>query len=591
MKNINLALTIIMIVFCGKLFSQNTIGSAQNESGSCIDETDLTILNIDETILISDPPVQEIDGENSSPIELDPNAFKNVFFVHGLGGHAASWAPASRYVSTTYKAVTPYISYLQDITIPQAATGLNHDFGVANNALEDEYPNSKGEESIFIGHSMGGVVGRQMDYDVVNYNFKKRFSAMATFGSPHQGAKIIETLQNGEVEEYLNRGCKVLSEPWISQLEADLDFQLKGIFGLLFNKRIMNLEKSMFGYLEVLAKNFVCDNFFSMGFQSLAADIAPPIGAALNPNSELITTLGSHKIEIDNVAFYGIEKGTYEVKEGEGIDGYAALRQLHSLNKMSTATDFGGENEDDSYIPDYINLKNFLLSQSSYYSGHSTYNYTLVLWPWSNPLDPEHEKNAECISLGGTPVTISVVPPIPPLLPISPTNPTFFSNVWMMRCDLPGDADLSSSYRKAYHYVGDFDKEYRILFGHLEIEYQQIGQNPICRCFLTYNGENVVIDDVPCNESDIYHNFMSNSDITCVDEFEPVYDYVEYLHPGDCVVIETSASNFPGVRITRKLKDNNHQQMRNSRETKEYFRELFKGNSFGPGFKLNLINN
>jgi len=569
MKNINLALTIIMIVFCGQLFSQNTIGSAQNESGSCIDETDLTILNIDETILISDPPVKEIRGNYTPILDMDPKIFKNVFLVHGLGGHSASWAPATRHIITTYKALTPEINYSQEVTIPQAATWLNLDFGKANNSLEEDYPDSKGEESIFIGHSMGGVVGRQMDYDVVNYNFKKRFNAMATFGSPHQGAKIIESLQNGDVEEYLNRGCEVLSETWISKLEADLDLQLKETFGLLFNERIMNLEKTMFGYLDKFVKNYVCDNLVSLGFQSLASSIAPPIGAALNPNSELISTLETHKIEMENIAFYGIEKGTYEEVEGEGVDGYAALRQLHSLNKMSTATEFGGENEDDSYITDYINLKSFLFSQSSYYSGPSTYNYTLVLWPWSDPLDPDHEKNAECIKVGGIPVNNFLLPP------------TYF-----MTCDLPGDANAFSAFNKAYQYASDFDKEYRILFGHLEINYEPVGQRPVCKCYHV-NGDLVDMDDVPCNESESYHNFMYNTNIHCEDEFEPVFDYVEYLHPGDCVVVQTSASNFPGVKHTILLQDNNHQQMRNSKEAKNELEKLFDGVSYGESFYLN----
>lgn len=584
MKNIKLALAIILTILFGHLTAQNTV--TQHETGSCVDQTDLTILNVEEIIQIFDPPVKEIRGNYTPLSDMDPEVFKNVFFVHGLGGHSASWAPATRHVATTYKALTPEINYRQEVTIPQAATWLNLDFGEANNSLEEDYPDSKGEESIFIGHSMGGIVGRQMDYDVVNNNFKKRFNAMATFGSPHQGAKIIETLQNGEVEEYFKRGCEVLSDAGISKIEADLDLQLKGIMGMLFNKRIMNLEKTMFGYLEDYAKNYLCDKLVEIGFQSMAADIAPPIGAALNPNSELISTLGSHKIHIDNVAFYGIEKGTYEEAEGEGVDGYAALRQLHSLNKMSTATDFGGENEDVSYISDYINLKNFLLSQSSYYSGPPSYNYTLVIWPWSNPLDPDHENNAECISLGGTPVTISLVPPIPPLPPIFPTNPTFLSSVWMMRCDLPGDAATSSSYSKAYQFVSDFDKEYRILFGHLEVEYQTVGQRPVCKCYHV-NGDLVDIEDVPCFDSEIYQNLMYNSNIQCRDEFEPVYDYVESNIPGDCVVIQSSASNFPGVNHYIRLNDNNHQQMRNSKEAKNEFENLFDGNKYGEDFYLN----
>lgn len=567
MKNIKLALAIILTILFGHLTAQNT--GMHQETGSCVDQVDLTILNVEEIIQIFDPPVKEIRGNYTPLSDMDPEVFKNVFFVHGLGGHSASWAPATRHVSTTYKARTPQVNYLQDVTIPQAATWLNLDFGEANNSLEQDYPDSKGEESIFIGHSMGGIVGRQMDYDVVNNNFKKRFNAMATFGSPHQGAKIIETLQNGEVEEYFNRGCEVLSDAGISKIEADLDLQLKGIMGLLFNKRIMNLEKSMFGYLEDLAKNFVCSNFFSMGFQSLAADIAPPIGAALNPNSELITTLGSHKIEIDNVAFFGIEKGTYEEEEGEGIDGYAALRQLHSLNKMSTATDFGGENEDDSYISDYINLKNFLLSQSSYYSGHSTYNYTLTLWPWSNPLDSDHEKNAECIKVGGTPVINFFLPP------------TYF-----MTCDLPGNAEAFSAFNKAYQFVSDFDKEYRILFGHLEVDYQQAGQAQVCRCYKS-GGRLISEYNGPCSDYETQQTLNYDSNIFCEDEFEPIYDYVELLHPGDCVVVETSASDFPGVRNTRLMLDNNHQQMRNSKETKLNFRKMFENEEYGSGFKLN----
>lgn len=571
MKNINLALTIIMIVFCGQLFSQNTIGSAQNESGSCIDETDLTILNIDETILISDPPVQEIDGENSSPIELDPNAFKNVFFVHGLGGQSSSWAVAADHVADTYKAMTPEVNYLQNITIPQAANFLDNYFGAKNYFLEKDKKGSIGEQSIFIGHSMGGVVGRQMDYDRVIHNSNKRFSAFATFGSPHHGAQIIESLQNGNVEQYLKTGCEVITKPYLKELAAELDIQFDGFWGLLFNKRIRNLQESMFGFLESTAKNIVCDELMGTIFQSLAADIAPPIGAGLNPNSELISTLGTHEIELNNVAFFGVEKGTYEGVAGDGVDGYASLRQLHSLTKMSPFTEYGGENEDESYIESYINMKNYLLSQASYYSGPPSYDYKMILFsPWTNPLDPDLKENAECIEVGGTPVFKSFIP----------------QYTVIMTCDLPGNANICSAYFDAYHYISDFDKEYRILFGHLEIEYDPVGQRPVCKCY-NVNGDLVDMDDVPCHESEVYQNFMYNSNIHCEDEFELVYDYVEYLHPGDCIVVETSASNFPGVRKTRKLSDNNHQQMRNSRETKEYFNELFKGEEYGSEFKLN----
>ncbi len=130
-----------------------------------------------------------------------------VIFVHGLGGSVKSWLSASEWQEQKYACQQERLEYIQASGLTSAGADLKEQLISAvslkmGNAGGN--PNSKEERrrNFIIAHSQGGVVSQVMeklmregsnpnDY----WSWENRYyGGLVTFGSPHQGAYIMNSL-------------------------------------------------------------------------------------------------------------------------------------------------------------------------------------------------------------------------------------------------------------------------------------------------------------------------------------------------------------------------------------------------------------
>ena len=545
-------------------------------SKSCFDsipgviiKTD-TIIEKDDTSLYSE---EEYYGGPYAPPSPSQSKWKNVFFVHGLGGGETTWWQQRDYVYHNYKAETPAIEYIQETNISNCANVLHNDFSGynqtmigKNNIYNQDY---KRDESIIIAHSMGGVVSRQMDKDIEDLGVSREFGALATFGSPHQGAVIIKSLDDGNVEKLTSDLCHVFLDVALEQLDEDIDLELDGFFGFLINGKLKRLERHMFFRLDTTLNRYVCSDVFGengIGFNAFRSSIAPPVGIDLHPDPDIGITgeLDKHSVQIPNVAFYGIETGSTEADD----DGYMALREIYSLENNINDEPIFGADYDEGYIQKYEDLKSYLQSQAEYYKDTPPHSYNYKNWLCWYPIWT-CDNDQECIDLRGVPKIIWTT-----------------KTVQFMKCVIPNR--ISEKYTNAYNAVSHFDKEYSILFGQYESKWIQTGTEEETHC-VVYNGEGEIIDEYGKACEDMGFDVLEDPEAESSENITvevPIMENTGIYYPGDGVVPAYSQKYFNGVKNTVKMFDTNHQQMRNSSETEKAFKNLFDNNKYGNEFHL-----
>jgi hypothetical protein len=121
-------------------------------------------------------------GENGKPLRI-------IWALHGLGGDKDSWSRVQSFINSKYKAQSPKLTYTENVTLEEAATEP-YDLIRGKNDVYVPLGYDR-EQTYFIAHSQGGLVGRSME----TYMPPGEFGGFATFGSPHKGAFIINNKQ------------------------------------------------------------------------------------------------------------------------------------------------------------------------------------------------------------------------------------------------------------------------------------------------------------------------------------------------------------------------------------------------------------
>ncbi|NID13422.1 hypothetical protein [Fibrivirga algicola] len=143
---------------------------------------------------------------------------RGAVWVHGLGSDQTEWAQwdalftAERQLNTLSR---------NDFTSQQGVVTM------ANQVRSSYASNS---QSIYFGHSLGGVVGRHIDTDP---NSQNTFGAIITAGSAHDGARIANSGGNGELVNAVADGVQTLaagpgSDPTLNLVTGGL-FAIAGI--------------------------------------------------------------------------------------------------------------------------------------------------------------------------------------------------------------------------------------------------------------------------------------------------------------------------------------------------------------------------
>jgi pimeloyl-ACP methyl ester carboxylesterase len=175
-----------------------------------------------------------------------------IYWIHGLGGNTGSWSPVKKATDAPlainqgyaprnvinvipecvgcYNCVgcaTANLSYGQDVDMANATEDLR-------DAIEAKYTaNVAGQVSVpnnnfIISHSQGGIVSRALDYTLDQYNllypgqYPKRYNGIVTFGTPHQGAGIVNN--TNAMQQYATVGVQRLLNGYVKKWKAQNPF-------------------------------------------------------------------------------------------------------------------------------------------------------------------------------------------------------------------------------------------------------------------------------------------------------------------------------------------------------------------------------
>ena len=122
---------------------------------------------------------------------------RGVVWVHGLNSNSSEWSnwdnifSAERQINTLNRS-----SYNTDVGVQNMANQVAGNYGADN-------------RNIYFGHSMGGVVGRDIDV-----RFNNTFGGIVTAGSPFDGARISNAARSGEASNMIIDGIdRILQGP------------------------------------------------------------------------------------------------------------------------------------------------------------------------------------------------------------------------------------------------------------------------------------------------------------------------------------------------------------------------------------------
>lgn len=132
-------------------------------------------------------------------------------WVHGLNANNAQWRKWEDLFTDERQLDSRNRLFVPDPNSPSGASwqdyhteqGVNQ---MTNNVLADATVNGGGDaRTIYFGFSMGGVVGREIDV-----NRQRNFGGIITSGSPLDGARIANSVRNGEAFNAIADGADVV---------------------------------------------------------------------------------------------------------------------------------------------------------------------------------------------------------------------------------------------------------------------------------------------------------------------------------------------------------------------------------------------
>ncbi len=481
----------------------------------------------------------------SSQAVLDDDE-KVVFFTHGLGGEKTTWSTPRDWTYDNYKCQTPSFDYKDAQTVSEAESTVRNILRANNDDQKLHNPNYDPTTSIYIAHSLGGVVGLQMNYDEEEHGKEPQFGAMATFGSPLQGAKIAVNLDC--FQEMLNEACKLLgSEIFRDQLKSIVDQQVQKVDIIPFIKNIINDKLADFIDFKISVPDGLCDLVVPIGFSFMTGNVGGgPIRYDLDPDGNTISTLKQHEITIPTVTFWGTEEDPISLREIYSLG--------HNVNRPTIDTDNPNPPSSDYFTADYD-------------AGYVDQLEDLIDVFESKAQEKREEEDCSTTSryiaygvfgFGG-----------------------LFGQEYFF-CSPKRKKRLAriETLEGIVRWLQDFDNRYLICAGHKEY----ITKNsPVCKCKLR-NPSGKIIERSTyglCtgNEAKEYPGYELIDCHANLDDVKTVEEFVS--HQGDGVVTAESAKSIkvkPGVYFQdQEMPLSNHQQMRNDKNAGVEFNKLYKG--------------
>lgn len=468
-----------------------------------------------------------------------------VYWLHGLGGSAQSWAAAASVSEDINNGIADYParrieseipSYVdaQTVNLFHAAEQVESQIEILTQAYEnraDTDPDYDRRQGILIAHSQGGVVGRQIDLNYVEHPADKAFGGIVTFGTPHAGAFIATDSSEHLVFSLASDLCVALAEP--SVLEV--------------------IEPSFLGDIiaNKLLKDLTLEEFITSGCDFLTNSGLPLVLGAQQQNTRLDYTPNSNRLAIlkahdesDNdvpnkVAFYGVEEEP------------VIWNTVHSLNNKPdllppSKTFQADDGNEDCDAED---------AATTCFANRQKDKAMLKFMEWSEIFENQYNRG----NLGG-----------------------HFCNLPVLSSGVCVDEArrIRDSWARAFNFWDTANEKYKIAIGALKLEFVE-GES-ICLCQdaqqpLTYEA---FLGSCGDNVPDGYINCNTIKATRTINKIE---------HESDGVVLANSAMDYEGAEKV-KMQGSNHQQMRNDENTKVGLFRLWEG-EYGPFFLTEEKNN
>lgn len=467
-----------------------------------------------------------------------------IFWIHGLGGDMFSWDRVAEYSGDEYE-VTSLLNTLDYSTnslsgagqvTQNTIDGLADTYGEINN-IEDPSVN------FIIAHSQGGLVSRSAykRYDDLNALEEKSFGGIVTFGTPHQGAQILNNVP--QFIDFIDGSCVTLSagpakEAW------------NGNWILSFFP-----TTSMIGAVES-----ICYNISNKVVPFMMSDYLTPITNDYLVGSEYLDDLNEFDEDMDEtdeawipkVAFFGIEESP------------VVWRTVYSILNDVNEEEVFQANSDDGLIGIANNNLN------SYYLKYMAYKNLYDL------------TSVSCSDIVGAQAWV----PGWNIFACNPENLNYEYNdygyiisndvVWFPY-NLGNTLENRDAYYLGYRWWTDVEETYLSLIG--AVDYVVAGCH--CDCLEKYGSDPTpieVLHDIDCDENCSYFedNPPPNTNVIHCD-YAIVYE--KYIKPNDGVVLVESAQDYPGADNDddNVMLGSNHLQMRNDENTEEKLISLMNG--------------
>jgi hypothetical protein len=202
------------------------------------------------------------------------NAQRNVAWVHGLDGDASSWENYNRIFDSERKINSLRTSYNTD-------NGINNAGNQVRSSMNSFGTGANNASNIGIGHSMGGLMIRDVDRNTSVSN--KVFGGYITVTSPNYGAPISNSLLDGSVTAAAQNACNKIADGPLAQL-----FSLP------------------WGIVSNLATNKLCDKFIDNDLvQTLQG--TPVTNADLIVGSPTINAINNYSSSLPRISMWGEE--------------------------------------------------------------------------------------------------------------------------------------------------------------------------------------------------------------------------------------------------------------------------------------------
>ncbi len=223
----------------------------------------------------------------------------NYVWIHGLNGTADSWHVYQN-IFTPNNGTRP--AYKSDKSI----TEISKEFYNTNRALF-------GKNTILIGHSMGGLVARELER-----NHSSLIKGIVTIGTGHQGAQFAKEIHFGGLNKLKDKVTLRVNACATSTFAA-LSFTFPGL-----TKVLIPIGDVLNGISSVMTSpigDIALNEIAAVGFNKSCTD-------DLQPGSKFLTTLGQRKINVPILTFASEE------------DRWQLARTVHcQLNYKKLATD------------------------------------------------------------------------------------------------------------------------------------------------------------------------------------------------------------------------------------------------------------